>query len=88
MIPPFVQLLQVGFENRRTDASPVTVRRKSNQVSWSNHLNAKATEIKMALERAARLGDPPTKRLQTDWRTRYEDVVWALVNSPETVFLP
>ena len=85
---PFVQLLQVGFENRRTDASPVTVRRKSNQVSWSNHLNAKATEIKMALERAARLGDPPTKRLQTDWRTRYEDVVWALVNSPETVFLP
>lgn len=85
---PLVTLLRDGFDHRRTDAPPITLRRKSNQVSWSNHLSKEATQIKLALERAARRGDPPTNRLRADWRERYEDVVWALVNSPETMFLP
>ena len=33
-------------------------------------------------------GDPPTTRLEADWRERMEDMVWALVNSPEFVFVP
>jgi hypothetical protein len=36
----------------------------------------------------AREGDPPTTRLEADWRERMEDMVWALVNSPEFVFIP
>ena len=57
-------------------------------VSWSNHLNPQASEIMLQLERDADRGDPPTERLEADWRERMEDVVWALVNSPEYVFIP
>ena len=42
----------------------------------------------MALEKRARKGDPPTPRLESDWRERMEDVVWALANNPEFVFIP
>ncbi len=58
------------------------------RLSWSNHLNAKATEIKMAADNRARKGDEPTDRLRPDWRERMEDVLWAMVNSPEFVFVP
>jgi hypothetical protein len=58
------------------------------QVSWSNHLSPEATKIKMEMEKAARLGEPATKRLDGDWRERMEDVIWSLVNSPEFVFIP
>jgi hypothetical protein len=57
-------------------------------LSWSNHLNAKATDIKMAADKKARQGDEPTDRLRTDWRQRMEDALWAMVNSPEFVFVP
>lgn len=42
----------------------------------------------MAAEERARQGDEPTPRLQPHWRERMEDVLWALVNSPEFVFVP
>ncbi|HLX61412.1 MAG TPA: DUF1553 domain-containing protein [Planctomycetota bacterium] len=60
----------------------------STQVSWSNHLSPEATKIKMEMEKQAHLGEPPTKRLDADWRERVEDVIWSLVNSPEFVFIP
>jgi hypothetical protein len=58
------------------------------RVSWSNHLSPEATTIQIEREKAARAGDPPTARLTTGFRERMEDLVWALFNSPEFVFVP
>jgi hypothetical protein len=57
-------------------------------VSWSNHLDGEATTVRMAQETAARAGDPPTEKLDPAWRSRMEDVLWALLNAPEWEFSP
>ena len=57
-------------------------------VSWSNHLSEEANRIKIELEKRAREGDPPTVALQANWRERMEDMLWALMNSPEFIFIP
>ena len=79
------------FDGRVVPGAPPTVdpgRGLRGRVSWSNHLNAEASRIQGELERIARAGDPPTNRLTSDFRERMEDVVWALVNSPEFLFVP
>ena len=63
-------------------------RKKVHAVSWSNHLNAEATRIKQELEKRALEGDKPTSRIDHEWRARMEDVVFALINSPEFIFTP
>ena len=81
--------LAEGFAGRvLTPASePVVFPRKPEYyVSWSNHLNDLATTVRMQQEAAARKGDPATRRLIAEWRRRAEDVVWALVNSPEFIY--
>ena len=57
-------------------------------VSWNNHLSSDSNRIKVELERLALEGDPPTKRLRAGWRKQMEDVIYALVNSPEFIFIP
>jgi len=86
----YVELLSPGYDSRRTGkpAREEIVPKQRNAVSWSNHLSAEATRIKLELERAVLAGDPPTERLTDDWRRRLEDGVWALLNSPEFVFSP
>lgn len=69
-------------------ALPLESRQASRRVSWSNHLSPEATRIQLEREQAVRAGDPPTPRLTTVFRERMEDVVWALVNSPEFVYVP
>ena len=64
------------------------MRPSARRVSWSNHLHPDATRIQAEEERIVRGGDPPTGRLSPAFRERMEDVVWALVNSPEFAFLP
>jgi hypothetical protein len=87
----FVELLQDGYGERRVPGFERMAKKRPvrmTAVSWANHLSPEATRIKLELERAAREGDPPTERLRKDWRERMEDMVWALVNAPEFMFVP
>ena len=85
----YVAYLAPGFAERRIapeEKTAVFPRKPEYYVSWSNHLNDLATTVRMQQEAAARKGDPATRRLTEDWRRRAEDVVWALVNSPEFLY--
>ncbi|MBI5775289.1 MAG: DUF1553 domain-containing protein [Verrucomicrobia bacterium] len=87
----FVAHLEAGFQDRVVECGPRKSRKDfdpAQLLSWTNHLNSKASEIKYAVEEKARLGEEPTPRLKQDWRERMEDVLWAMVNSPEFVFVP
>ncbi|HEU0008700.1 MAG TPA: hypothetical protein VFT34_02680, partial [Verrucomicrobiae bacterium] len=86
----FTAQLADGYADRRLKPSGSAAHKSgpARPVSWSNHLNPEATRIKQEQERAARAGDPPTDRLRAAWRERMEDALWALVNSPEFVFVP
>ena len=85
-----VELITEGFEDRIHNAPPDESPRSNlrHAVSWSNHLSPEATKIKLELERIARAGDPPTRRLDSNWRERAEDAAWAITNSPEFLFIP
>jgi hypothetical protein len=83
--------LERGYAERVKPAPAKSLKKEfdpSLLLSWSNHLNAKATDIKLAVEEKARWGDAPTARLENDWRERMEDALWALLNTPEFVFVP
>jgi hypothetical protein len=87
----FAQLLAPGYDQRRIPSSAPEVSHRSRLdwlVSWSNHLDPEATRIQQELDAEVRAGDLPTARLVADWRQRLEDMIWAIVNSPEFVFLP
>lgn len=85
--------LASGYDHRKTALPGPKVistqeRKRPYYVSWSNHLDPDATIVRQQQEVDARRGDPPTQKLSEDWRTRLEDVVWALLNSPEFAFSP
>ncbi len=86
----FVSLLKPYYQTRKVKGAEtlITKRQSDNRVSWSNHLSAEATLIRMEEERKLRMGDQPTKRLTTEFRERYEDALWAMINSPEFVMVP
>jgi hypothetical protein len=71
-------------------ASPVTRSRPAPlpRVTWFNHLNAEANTIALENDRRARKGPPADPRLRPEWRERFEDFVWSLVNSREFVWMP
>lgn len=87
----FAALLKPGFESRKLDRlvrSKTLESYKRNAVSWANHLVPEATRIKLLLEQEILRGDTPTQWLESDWRERMEDASWALINSPEFMFVP
>ena len=57
-------------------------------MSWSNQHDPRATQLQEALAAEVEAGDPPTQRLSADWRERYEDALWSLLNTPVFVFVP
>jgi len=86
----FRELLQPYYASRKVKNAGMTASamKTDNRVSWSNHLSAEATLIRMDEERKLRMGDQPTKRLTPEFRERFEDTMWAMVNSPEFVVVP
>ncbi len=87
----YTQHLSAGFDTRHSKPqvpSSKSTRSREKYVSWSNHLDGEATTVRMAQEAAARQGEPPTEKLDAQWRTRMEDVLWAMLNAPEWAFSP
>jgi hypothetical protein len=87
----FSDFLSPGFEERVIqfeDRQPIPYPKKIPAVSWSNHLSPEANSIMIELEKRARDGDPPTNALQPEWREKMEDFIWAMINSPELMFVP
>ncbi len=87
----YAAALTEGFDQRLLPSEQITHPKPLpplSHVSWSNHLRSEANVIKVEMERRARVGDPPDPRLHPSWREAYEDVVWALINSPEFVWVP
>ena len=81
--------LRTVYDNRVVKGVTIfSAQEKVLDVSWNNHFSVEANRIKIELERLAREGDPPTKRLRAKWRERMEDMIFALVNSPEFIFIP
>ncbi len=85
-----VAMISEGFSDRiHADSALVSTHTAHKaHLSWSNHLSAEANQLKLEEERQVREGDPPTARLDTAWRQRAEDAIWALINTPEFVFVP
>jgi hypothetical protein len=86
----FVELLKDGFTKRVVDANApdVPLVRTRTGVGWSNHLDPKASDVQVKFQGIVSKGDPATKKLNNEWRHRYEDMLWILMNSPEFVFIP
>ena len=87
----FTTLLSDGFNARRIPSESVVQpepQKRLRFVSWSNHLSPEASEIKMEAQRRALAGEPASAHLAPEWRERFEDMVWALFNSPEFLFVP
>ena len=87
----FLALLAKGYPQRIipvAEREPIPWPKKIPAVSWSNHLSPEASTIVIELEKRARKGDPPTNALNPAWRAYMEDTLWALINSPEILFVP
>jgi hypothetical protein len=88
----YTAILTPGYENRvvpepkRENAAEIGPRVRERFVSWSNHVDGPANLLAQEREAESRRGDPPTTALQSDWRLRMEDVLWAMLNSPEWVY--
>jgi len=88
----FMELLSDGFSDRinhdELHKPPTRGAYSRTGVGWSNHLAPEATLLQIETDERVRLGDPPTKKLQPEWRERFEDMLWSMLNSPEFLFVP
>lgn len=90
-----LELLNPGYEtrisptgNQKSSIDNPQPRQRPYYFTWSNHLDGKANELAVIEEEKVRRGKPPTLRLDPDWRERYEDLTWTLLNTPEWLFVP
>jgi len=87
----FAEALREGFDARVLPPAQIVAPERPAplpRVTWFNHLNAEANTIALENDRRARKGPPADSRLRPEWRERFEDFVWSLVNSREFVWMP
>ena len=88
----FTDFLRPFYDDRKVEGAELTEvddsGKTDSRVSWANHMDSEATLIRMEEERKVRMGDDPTETLKPEYRERFEDALWALVNSPEFKLLP
>ncbi len=85
----FVMFLQPGFATRKTGHPPRPYEPVSTfQPDWRKHLQPEQTRFMLEAQRRVARGELPTARLTDGFRERVEDVLWALINSPEFVVIP
>ncbi|MES2692112.1 MAG: DUF1553 domain-containing protein, partial [Verrucomicrobiota bacterium] len=86
----YVEALRPGFATRivkHPPAPPAAPHAYRKFVAWSNHMKSEANSLRLEEEASARRGDAPTARLDAEWRRRFEDVIWALLNAPEWTYI-
>ena len=85
-----LDLINPGFENR-SSITDESFKPKQNEklplITWFNHLSPEATTVQMKVEKQVRQGPPVDHRINPDWRERYEDLIWSLINHREFVWL-
>jgi mono/diheme cytochrome c family protein len=87
----FSNLIASGFEERLLSAEEIVAPVAPEPlplVTWFNHLRSEANTIQVEYARRVRQGPPPDRRLRPEWRERYEDLVWSLINHREFVWIP
>jgi len=87
----FAGPLSEGFSSRIVPASAASaapLQSALRRVTWFNHLHPDSTPIALENEKRARSGPAPDPRLSPEWRERFEDFVWSLVNTREFVWMP
>ncbi|HUG17918.1 MAG TPA: hypothetical protein VMM56_03010, partial [Planctomycetaceae bacterium] len=87
----FSELLRDQYEDRIVEVPLDEINYyypQTSLVSWSNHLDPETSEVMISQEAEVRRGDPPTVRLKSEWRERMEDMLWALLNTPEFIVVP
>ncbi|MCZ6672215.1 MAG: DUF1553 domain-containing protein [Verrucomicrobia bacterium] len=87
----YTSLLRDGYDHRiipESEWSPAPEPHRYPYVTWSNHLKSEASDVKNSIARDIEAGEPPTRYLRTAWRKNLEDGLWALINSPEMIFIP
>ncbi|MBC8356357.1 MAG: DUF1553 domain-containing protein [Planctomycetes bacterium] len=85
----FTEYLSPGYEHRRTGEPVRRFKPLSEfQPDWRKHLEAEQTQLMLEARKRVASGEPPTARITKDSRERVEDVLWALINSPEFVVMP
>lgn len=86
----FASLLAPGFDSRALAVPPSVKKPRLTQpyITWANHLQPEANRLRMEEEKRSRQGPQPTTQLQSAWRERLEDALWALLNAPEIAYVP
>ncbi|XZE34278.1 DUF1553 domain-containing protein [Pirellulaceae bacterium SH501] len=86
----YVPWLEEGYSNRIV-VDPPNIRKPHiapKLITWTNHLQPESDLAAQERILAAQKGDPPTARIEPRWRAKCEDLIWALINSPEMLYRP
>ncbi len=86
----FVEQIKPEWDTRIVSLSvpPAPPQPHRGFVTWANHFEIRANQLMRDVEREIAAGPPPSARLQSSWRERAEDAIWALLNTPEFQFIP